>query len=658
MTLQLDARPTPPAESSSAPGRKAVSGRRVRLRRLVTVVAVAALLVWATLRAVPSGGELVNRGGLALLDDVAASALRPSLEAEFLTVVLEATATTLALALLGTVGARVLGLVGGLVLSDVAWGSGRLPWPVRGARLVLRGVLVAVRSVHELVWALFFVSVLGLDPLVAVLALALPFGAQSAQVFGETFDAVPDAPLRSLRAAGAKRCSALAYALLPGTAPLLLSYSFYRFECAIRSAVVLGVAGVGGLGFELTVSLQSRNWDEVWTLVAALLVLAAGVELWSSRVRSDVAVVTCADWSVGRERSREAGRWAGRGPSREAGQSVGREPSREADRSVGREPSRKAGGSVGRARSREADGSGSGRGLVAAMGREAGRSPRGRSVGREAGRSSPGLSRTTRWSLALVVPVIAVAWWWAGLSPAGLASARTRELGGRLLSDLWPPALPEGGWRVLTGAALDTVAMAVIAMVVAVVITLAVGPWATRPRADRRGVKGRLGAAWVRRAVWWTTRLLLLILRSIPPTVWAIVALLALFPGVLPGALALGLYTGGILARLVAEAWETMDLGPRDSLLGAGVPRAVAAVATMAPPSANHLITYTLYRFEICVRDTAVVGVVGAAGLGVLLGDRLASFDFPVVMSVLLASLVLSIGVELLGRRLRRGLRA
>ncbi|WP_328770167.1 ABC transporter permease subunit [Streptomyces sp. NBC_00286] len=743
-----------------------MSGRRVRLRRLVTVVAVAALLVWATWRAVPSGGELVNRGGLALLDDVAASALHPSLEGEFLRVVLEATATTLALALLGTVGALVLGLVGGLVLSDVAWGGGRLPWPVGGARLVLRGVLVAVRSVHELVWALFFVSVLGLDPLVAVLALALPFGAQSAQVFGETFDAVPDAPLRSLRAAGAKRCSALAYALLPATAPLLLSYSFYRFECALRSAVVLGVAGVGGLGFELTVSLQSRNWDEVWTLVAALLALAAVVELWSSRVRADVAVVTCADWSVGRERSRgasgsvgrgrsgeagrwvglgrsgeadvsvgrdpsceargsegrersrAAGRWVGRGRSGEAGRSVGRAPSceaggsegrersraagrwvgrgrsgeagrsvgrdlsheaggsegrersraagrwagrgrsGEADRSVGRDLSHEAGGSVGRELSRAAGRSRWGRRLLAAIGHEAGRSPRGRSVGREAARSSRGLSRTTRWSLALVVPAIAVAWWWSGLSPAGLASARTRELGGRLLSDLWPPALPEGGWRALTGAALDTVAMAVLAMLVAVVITLVVGPWATRPRADRRGAKGRAAAVWARRAAWWTTRLLLLILRSIPPTVWAIVALLALFPGVLPGALALGLYTGGILARLVAEAWETMDLAPRDSLLGAGVPRAVAAVATMAPPSANHLITYTLYRFEICVRDTAVVGVVGAAGLGVLLGDRLASFDFPVVTSVLLASLVLSVGVELLGRRLRRGLRA
>ncbi|MGC9541939.1 PhnE/PtxC family ABC transporter permease [Streptomyces sp. UG1] len=579
MTLHLDAppsQPTPPSPPAvSAPARKPVSGRRILLRRLAALVTLAGLLAWAADRAVPSDGELVNRGGLALLDDLAATVLRPSLDPGFLGVVLEATATTLALALLGTAGALVFGLAGGLVLSDVAW-SGALPWPVRAGRLVLRGALVAVRSVHELVWALFFVSVLGLDPLVAVLALALPFGAQSAQVFGETFDAVSDAPLRSLRAAGAKRCSALVYALLPGTAPLLLSYSFYRFECALRSAVVLGVAGVGGLGFELTVSLQSRNWGEVWTLVAALLALAGLVELWSSRVRSDVAVVTCADWSVGRERSGGGG----------------------------------------------------------------GRSPR-------------GLSRSTRWSLGLVVPAMVAAWWWVGLSPAGLVSARTQERAGRLLSDLWPPALPEGGLRVLTGATLDTVTMALLAMVVAVLITLVVGPWAGRPRADRRGPAG-----WGRRAGWGIARLLLLVLRSIPPTVWAVVALLGLFPGVLPGALALGLYTGGILGRLVAEAWETMDLAPRESLRNAGVPRVVSALVSVAPPSANHLVTYTLYRFEICVRDTAIVGVVGAAGLGRLLSERLAAFDFPVVTAALLASLLVSLVIEMLGRRLRRALRA
>ena len=78
----------------------------------------------------------------------------------------------------------------------------------------------------------------------------------------------------------------------------------------------------------------------------------------------------------------------------------------------------------------------------------------------------------------------------------------------------------------------------------------------------------------------------------------------------------------------------------------------------MTAPSAQHLITYTLYRFEICVRDTAVVGVVGAAGLGRLFAENLAAFRVPVVTTLLIASFVVSVAAELAGRRLRNALRA
>ncbi|MEQ6902706.1 ABC transporter permease subunit [Nocardioides sp. YIM 152588] len=562
MSLQLD----PRAGDRARPQR--TTGAEVLRRRLLTWAALLALLAWSAARAVPEGA-VVNTGGLALLDDLVVTARDLSLDPEFLRIVLDATLTTVAFALLGTLGALVLGVAGGLVLSDVAWD--RQPPPlVRALRLLLRGALVAVRAVHELVWALLFVSVLGLDPLVAVLALAVPFGAQTAQVFGETFDTVPDGPLRALRDAGARRVSALAYGLLPQALPLMLSYAFYRFECALRSVVVLGVAGVGGLGFELTVSLQSRNWEEVWTLVTALLVLSALVELWSSRVRRNLAIVTCADWVVGRSDPAE-------------------------------------------------------------------------------GRRSSRLSRPVRWSLWAVPPVAAAAWWWVGLSPANLFSERTRALTSRLLADMWPPAPPPGGWSTLVGASLDTIAMATLAMLIAVAITLVIGPWASRPRAGRGGSVGA-----VRWLAWGLARAVLLVLRSIPPTVWAVLALLALFPGIIPGAVALGLYTGGILARLVAEAWETVDLRPRDALRDAGVAPSVSAVLGVGPPSARHLVTYTLYRFEICVRDTAIVGVVGAAGLGRVLADRLAAFDFAAVTGVLVASFVVSAAVELVGRRGRR----
>ncbi len=562
----------------AAPGRRTarVTVQTVAARRIAAAVLLVGPLIWATHRATEGTAALVNPGGLRLLDDLLATALTPALSSEFLSVVLDAVVLTVEFAVLGTVGALALGCLGGLALSNVAWGP-TPSRPIRLARLAVRGVLVAARSLHELVWALLLVSVLGLDPIVGVLAIAIPFGAQTAKVFGETLDTVPDGALRLVRNSGARPVAAFAYALLPGAAPLLVSYSFYRFECAIRSTLLLGVVGIGGLGQELVVSLQSRNWDEVWTLVGAVVILSAAVDLWSTRVRGDLAVGGCVDWSGGRDQGAIATR---RGVRR------------------------------------------------------------------------PRDARWLRCSALVVGPAFVAAWLHSGVSLRGLASPRTRELTNRLLDDLWPPALPASGWSGLSAATLDTIAMATLAMAVAVAITLALGPWATRqPVLDNHPLM-RVVRALLRVAA----RATLLVLRSVPPTVWAIVALLALFPGILPGALALGIYTGGIVGRLVAEAWESVDPRARERLEQSGVRRSLATLVAVGPPSAQHLVTYTLYRFEICVRDTAVVGVVGAAGLGRLLAENFAAFRFPVITTLLAASFVVSVGTELLGRSLRRAL--
>jgi len=210
---------------------------------------------------------------------------------------------------------------------------------------------------------------------------------------------------------------------------------------------------------------------------------------------------------------------------------------------------------------------------------------------------------------------------------------------------------------LLGGSVLDTLAMAILAMSVAVTLTVVIGPWATNPRRATSQDRTPIGQRLLRDLAWWTARAVLLVLRSVPPTVWAVIALLVLFPGVLPGALALGLYTGGILGRLVAEAWESVDTRARDALRRSGVRRGTATFIATVPPSTHQLLTYTLYRFEICVRETAVVGIVGAAGLGRLLAENLAVFRFPVVTTLLAASFAVSAVTELLGRRLRRAMR-
>lgn len=578
MSTALDAPSLAPAPPGTRPRRRRGAPRRgvprgrVLRRRVLTALAVTVLVAWAWTSALPDEGPVVNGSAGTLLRDLAARALDPRLDGEFLRLAGEATLVTLAFAALGTAGALVLGLVGGLVLGDAAW-PGRVPTAWRAVRSVLRTVLVALRSIHELVWALLLVSVLGLDPLVAVLALVIPFGAQTAQVFADTLDSADTGPYHALRRAGAPQVAALVYALVPAASRGLLSYSFYRFECSVRSTVLLGFVGAGGIGQELVVSLQSRNWEEVWTLVYVLLLLSAAVEVWSARVRREVA---------GTQGSQA-------------------------------DPAEVADGD-------DAEGT------VAAV--------------VVTGPRAASTSRRRPWSRATAVvllPALMLCWWASGLSLDGLADPLTWQLTQELVADLVPPALPDGGVATLLAAVVDTVAMAVLAMALAVAVTVLVGPWAA-------------GRSLLRHPA----RLLLLVLRSVPPTVWAVLALFVLLPGVLPGALALGLYAAGILGRLVAEAWESQDRSAAQALERAGTPRWLAGVAALLPGSTHQLRTYTLYRFEVSIRDTTVVGVVGAAGLGRLFAENLSTFRFDVVASLLLASFVLSVAVEHLGRRLRR----
>jgi len=135
------------------------------------------------------------------------------------------------------------------------------------------------------VWGLFFVNILGRDPIVGILAIAIPFGAITAKAYAELIDESAQGPYDALRASGAGRVSALAYAVLPRTLPDLVSYAFDRLECSIRSAVILGMIGAGGLGFELNLTFQSLRYREMWTLIYALVAISALSDAWGAGLR-------------------------------------------------------------------------------------------------------------------------------------------------------------------------------------------------------------------------------------------------------------------------------------------------------------------------------------------------------------------------------------
>jgi phosphonate transport system permease protein len=210
-------------------------------------------------------------------------------DAEFMHMVLRETWRTVAMATAGITLALVLALPMSLIAARVlslSALSGRMNrWP-EWMRWCVRATLIVLRSIPELVWALVFVRVVGLGPTAGVLAIALTYGGMLGKVYAEILESGESHATHTLMRNGTGRLQAFVYALLPSHAAELTSYTVYRWECAIRSSVVLGFVGAGGLGQQLENSMKMFNGGEVATLLLvfiALVALADGVSAWLRR---------------------------------------------------------------------------------------------------------------------------------------------------------------------------------------------------------------------------------------------------------------------------------------------------------------------------------------------------------------------------------------
>jgi phosphonate transport system permease protein len=173
-----------------------------------------------------------------------------------------------------------------LSLSALSGRMDRWPAAVRGC---VRATLVVLRSIPELVWALVFVRVVGLGPTAGVLAIALTYGGMLGKVYAEILESGESHATQTLMRNGSGRLQAFVYALLPSHAAELASYTVYRWECAIRSSVVLGFVGAGGLGQQLDNSLKMFNGGEVATLLLVFMALVALADRLSAWLRRALA---------------------------------------------------------------------------------------------------------------------------------------------------------------------------------------------------------------------------------------------------------------------------------------------------------------------------------------------------------------------------------
>lgn len=251
--------------------------------------------------------------------------------------------------------------------------------------------------------------------------------------------------------------------------------------------------------------------------------------------------------------------------------------------------------------------------------------------------------------------------WALHIDPRRLWAPRTVRLAGELARDAWPPDLAPALLTTLARQSVDTVAMSILAIAMAAGGGVVLAFLAARTFTDSPNVLESAAppwpVPWLRLATQWLARLGLLVCRAIPASVWALLALFVLFPGVLPGAVALGIYTLGVLGRLMAEVVEGLDPRPLRALGTLGATPAQAFGYGALPQSLPGFLSYSLYRWEVCSRETVIVGVVGAAGLGRVLTEQLSSFDHDGVMTTLLCFVALTWGVDVVGARARRVVR-
>lgn len=203
--------------------------------------------------------------------------------------------------------------------------------------------------------------------------------------------------------------------------------------------------------------------------------------------------------------------------------------------------------------------------------------------------------------------------------------------------------------RGLPGA-LATFAIAVAAISLAGLAAAGLAPFATRTLASAQPFEDR--SAPVRRSRAWAfgilsavTRALLIFLRAIPEYVWAFLLLAMLGPSAWPAVLALAIHNAGILGKLGAETIENLDSSPLRALRMLGAERAQIGLFAIVPLSLSRFLLYFLYRFETCVREATVLGMLGVVSLGYWIQDaRSKSFYDEMLLFIALGGAIVLVG--------------
>ncbi|MFQ5850439.1 MAG: phosphonate ABC transporter, permease protein PhnE [Candidatus Binatia bacterium] len=270
-------------------------------------------------------------------------------------------------------------------------------------------------------------------------------------------------------------------------------------------------------------------------------------------------------------------------------------------------------------------------------------------------------NKPTPWTYVLIASLVLLLLWSYQGSDIHLAQLFSREGAGQIFAYIQKLFPPDSSKAVLIEAlrgAMETFAISFMGTLLAVVIALSLVFFASRNLVysgllyDMEPIGGWSRA--LRRIPYLCAKGVLNFLRTVPEMLWALVFVFLVGLGPFPGVLALGVHTGGVLGKLFGEVLEDVDPQPIESLQSTGANRVQILLYGIFPQVLPQFISYTLYRWEVNIRVAAVLGFVGAGGLGQRIHIAISLFLENQLLTLLIVLYVLVTCVDYLSACLRR----
>ncbi len=502
-------------------------------RRSITNLILVVLFFAFSFLLVNSNDELIHRNGMKALKEIVFAMFNPDLSNQILIIGIKSVFQTLAYAATGISLAVIVGFLLSIPASEIFKEK-------KTSFNFAKNILSFMRGIHEIIWAWFFVASIGLSPFSAVFAITIPYAGTLGKIFSDIIRNADKAPLNSLKKSGASVFQQIIYGLIPQSSNQFKSYIFYRFECAIRSSAILSFIGLGGLGYQINISMQDLKYNEVWTFVYILVLVVVFVDYLGKKSRDDQNI------------------------------------------------------------------------------------------------------KIKKISLRIISFIFISSWlyliFYEKISIFDLFTLKNLKYSSEFLMGLLgfatqsSPYLDISIWKNLFRLAFETLQMSVIAISIAsiaMILTISFG------------IKKEGNTSILRKILYSITNGIYIFTRTVPELIWAVILIFIFKPGILPGAIALGIHNFGILGKLCSELVEDFDDTPSKALVKSGASKIQAFLYGSLPNIYPRVISYIMYRFEVIVRTSIVVGVVGAGGLGEIFKLSMSFFHYGEVGMIIIVYLII-----------------